>query len=98
MKVYKVHFNTQHGLSLFGEISEILEESKVLGLNVRFHSGGWDQGATDYYHEWKGVDDVAIMQNFLESQYGDSLNTFSHYDEEEVPEEEGQEGADKRHN
>lgn len=86
MKIYKVHFTTDHGLSLFGDIPDILDESKVLGLNIRFIGGGWDKGTVDYYHEWSGVEDPEIMQNFIESQYGPSLIDFS-YSEPPEPSE-----------
>jgi len=74
MKVFRVRFTTNYGLTPFGEIPEYLQSSEILNLSLKFYSGGWNKGdASTCFHEWKWDGDQDIIQNFLENQYGKSL-------------------------
>ena len=74
MKIFKVRFTTEYEMTPFGEVPEILESSRLKGLNLQFGSGGWHLGDSDKcYHEWKSDYDPGEIRKFLESFYGKSL-------------------------
>lgn len=74
MKLFKVRFTTDYGMSSFGEVEEIIEASQVVGLNLNLHSGGWNRGEpTICYHEWRSEGDPEMVKNFIEERYGKSL-------------------------
>jgi hypothetical protein len=74
MKLFRVRFTTDYGLTPFGEVENIIDTSQVLGLNLKLHSGGWNRGEpTTCFHEWKSEADPEMVKNFLEKRYGKSL-------------------------
>lgn len=74
MKLFRVRFTTEFGMSSFGEVEEIMEASLVVGLNLKLHSGGWNRGEpTTCYHVWKSEDDPEMVKNFIKERYGKSL-------------------------
>lgn len=74
MKLFRVRFTTDYGMSSFGEVEEIIEASTVVGLNLKLHSGGWNRGEpTACYHEWKSEADPEMVKNFIRERYGKSL-------------------------
>lgn len=74
MKLFRIRFTTKHDLSPFGEVEDLIDASMVLGVNLKFHAGGWGRGdPTTCFHEWKSEANPEIVKNFLETRYGKSL-------------------------
>lgn len=74
MKLFRVRFTTEYGLTPFGEVEDIIDTSQVLGLNLKLHSGGWNRGEpTTCYHEWKSEADPEMVKDFLGKRYVKSL-------------------------
>jgi hypothetical protein len=74
MKLFRIRFTTEYELTPFGDVEDIIDTSMVLGMDLKFHSGGWNKGEpTTCYHEWKTDADPEIVKNYLETRYGKSL-------------------------
>ena len=74
MKLFRVRFTTENDMTPFGEVPEILESARFLGIEIFFNSGGWYKGDTGVcYHEWKSATDPETIRNFLENHYGNSF-------------------------
>jgi hypothetical protein len=74
MKFFRVKFTTRYNLSPFGEVSDLLEASKELDIDLNFQSGGWNKGEKGVcFHIWKSPSDPEIVRDFLRSHYRKSL-------------------------
>ncbi len=73
MKLFRIHFNTEEDLLLLNDIPDIINELKILGLDLEFHGGGWDSDDQYCYHEWKGCGDIDMIRKFFINHYGESF-------------------------
>jgi hypothetical protein len=74
MKLFRVRFTTDFGMTSFGEVADIIEASRVISLNLKLYSGGWNRGEpTTCYHVWVTEADPEMVKNFILERYGKSL-------------------------
>ena len=74
MKLFRVRFTTDFGMTSFGEVADIIEASRVIGLKLKLFIGGWNRGEpTTCYHVWKTESDPEMVKNFILEKYGKSL-------------------------
>ena len=73
MKLFRINFIAEEDLLLLNDIPDIINESKIVGLNLEFYGGGWDSEDQYCYHEWKGSGDIEMAKKFFQNHYGKFL-------------------------
>ena len=76
MKI-KVNFTLRYGLPVFSKIPDIIEKAEIAAIDIKFSAGGWEAAENDIcYHEWKSMEDELKITEFLNEQYGNSIQSL----------------------